>query len=155
LNPQPSDFGEVSRSIYHERLDCQNQTVQTLFVGLYDGEKRRLFEQRMPEAAAPTLILPESIGELFQTHLCRLVPLSASEPKNESVRKLDRYTTDKFVPQRRPVVENQPPSNAQSMPINVPIAPIPPVSPSPLSLPTMPPVTVPPIAPPLLHFVEP
>lgn len=159
LKPQPSDFGEVSRSIYHERLDCQSQTVQTLFIGLYDSENRRLFEQRMPESSAPTLILPESIGELFQTYLCRLVPLGDGNLKSEGFKKNGKqpieHTTDKFVPQRRPVVETQPSSHSPSAPINVPVAPIPPVAPAPLSLPAIPPVTVPPIVPPLLPFVEP
>ena len=154
--PQPSEFGEVSRAIYHERLECQSQMLQTFFVGLYNSDHQKLMEQRMPEPVASTLILPESIGELFQTALCRLV-LQANMGAVDVSKKSGAGNSGKgagaFVPQRRPVTET--PAVATPVPsVNpMPVMPVAPVVPAPLSLPSTP--IVPPIMPPLMPTFEP
>jgi hypothetical protein len=145
--PQSSEFGEVSRAIYHERLECQSQMLQTFFVGLYNSDHQKLMEQRMPEPVASTLILPESIGELFQTALCRLV--SQANMGTDLSKKSGAVSSKgagAFVPQRRPVTEVPSVNPA-------PIMPIAPIAPAPLSLPSVP--IVPPIMPPLMPTFEP
>jgi len=107
-NPQASEFGEVSRAVYQERIDCQNQTLQTLFVGLYDEEQRPLLERTMPENMPSTVILPESIGELFQNSVCRfaiILPPGSTSSNNRITNNSNTLKpTAPFVPQRRPVV---------------------------------------------------
>ncbi len=151
-SPQPSGFGEVSRAIYQERIDCQNQTLQTLFVGLYDEEHRALLERAMPENTPSTVILPESIGELFQNSICRfaIIPAPGSTSSNNRITNSNSIKpTTPFVPQRRPVVIDNPLSGTTSPQGNTPI--VPPISTPDLLIPPI----APPIVPPLLPLTPP
>lgn len=132
--PQSSEFGEVGRGIYQERIDCQNQTLQTLFVGLYDAQRRPILERSMAEATQSAIILPESIGELFQTILCRYatMPSPSTTSRGSSPSTSGRPPATTFIPQRRPVIVDTPPPASLS-PVPVPVAP--PVAPS--STPTL------------------
>jgi len=153
--PQSSEFGEVSRAIYQERIDCQNQMLQTLFVGLYDERRHPLLERGMSEVNQSTVILPESIGELFQTAVCRYavsVPSSTTAGKTPATGKTPASA---FVPQRRPVVVDNP-AAPSFPPVGTPAVPTNPNTPVvPAPVPPTEPNSTTPIVPPLLPLTAP
>jgi hypothetical protein len=155
LKPQPSPYGEVYKGVYQERIDCQNQTLQTLFIGLYQKDHRILLEKVTPDSL-PGMILPESIGELFQSAMCRFVTAPLASPstaqKNRKVK--TPFGQGTFVPRRRPVVIDAPlPLTTPAAPLErsntdsaFPEAPTPPTAPEPRT-PIITPAIVPPLFP--------
>jgi len=70
--PQPAKSGKARIAMYRERIDCEKHTYRTLGYLLYAQEGAILDNVYTPEAA-PEPIIPETVGDRFETLMCLIV----------------------------------------------------------------------------------
>ncbi len=67
--PQPVKGGLAASALYRERIHCGDHTLRPLSYAFYaaDGTLLELVESK---DATPSPILPDSVGDVFETALC-------------------------------------------------------------------------------------
>lgn len=75
--PQPSKNGSARSAMYRERVDCAKHTHQTLGYLIYGAENTLLENVYTPEAPADAIV-PETVGDKFETLMCVFVEQARS-----------------------------------------------------------------------------
>jgi len=70
--PQPAKGGLAATAMYRERIDCSLHSHRTLGYLLYTQDGSLLENVYAPEAA-PEPIIPETVGDRFESVMCALV----------------------------------------------------------------------------------
>lgn len=74
--PQPAKAGKARMAMYRERIDCDKHTYRTLGYLLYSQEGAILENVYTPEAPSEPII-PETVGDRFETLMCLIVEQDA------------------------------------------------------------------------------
>jgi len=69
---QPAKSGKARMAMYRERIDCANHTYRTLGYLLY-AQDGAILENVYTPQAAPEPIIPETVGDRFETLMCLIV----------------------------------------------------------------------------------
>lgn len=75
--PQPSKNGPARSAMYRERIDCAKHTHQTLGYLIYGAENTLMENVYTPEAPADAIV-PETVGDKFETLMCVFVEQARS-----------------------------------------------------------------------------
>lgn len=70
--PQPAKSGKARMAMYRERIDCEKHTYRTLGYLLYSQDGAILENVYTPDAA-PEPLVPETVGDRFETLMCLIV----------------------------------------------------------------------------------
>lgn len=75
--PQPSKNGPARSAMYRERIDCAKHTHQTLGYLIYGAENTLMENVYTPDAPAEAIV-PETVGDKFETLMCVFVEQARS-----------------------------------------------------------------------------
>lgn len=75
--PQPAKTGKARMAMYRERIDCDKHAYRTLGYLLYAQDGNVLENVYTPEAPSEPII-PETVGDRFETLMCLIVEQDAA-----------------------------------------------------------------------------
>jgi len=90
--PQSTSAGMARMAMYRERIDCRNHTQRTLGYLLYAPGGSVLENVYSPDAPAEPVI-PETVGDRFETIMCVFVEEAKQAREKESTRTDDPAVT--------------------------------------------------------------